>query len=139
MEAAAEQVLDEAEELYARVVVGRTAIKGEHHLDTLACVRKLADLQERRGNNEDAVGKFQLLIDKYDEQLGPESLATLKACMQAATILRQKCPEDGLLVSYGEDDIDGMAAWQEDDADDDERVRAEVEKLYRRCLARYKK
>jgi hypothetical protein len=137
MEAAAEQMLDEAEELYTQVVEGRTASKGEHHLDTLACIRMLAALQEGRGNKEEAVGKFQLLAENYDEQLGAENIATLRACMQTAAILRQNCPAASLTVDGAYNNNDGdLAAWQDDDAVDEERTRCKVEELYRRCLAR---
>jgi tetratricopeptide (TPR) repeat protein len=127
-------MLDEAEELYGSAKAGRSVLYGDTHLDTLACMQRLAELQERRGKIEDAVGNFRLLIEKFDEELGREHPSTLEACMQAAMILREECPPEALCISNGEDTL---AAWQEDDEDDSERVRLEVESLYRRCLATY--
>ena len=105
LESAALRMLDEAEELYGSAKAGRSVLYGDTHLDTLACMQRLAELQERRGKIEDAVGNFRLLIEKFDEELGREHPSTLEACMQAAMILREECPPEALCISNGEDTL----------------------------------
>lgn len=97
-----DEKLDEADRVYANVLVGRQAVLGENHPDTLVTRHNIAHVLERRARSvsgadpkkaeefrEAARAQFAEVVELLSQSVGPDDSRTLASRSELAAVTRR--------------------------------------------------
>ncbi len=84
------QRLAEAERLLQESYDGLSRLVGDNHWESLQALRFLADAAMERDQSEEAKAKYELLLARQIEALGPENAATLETRQSLARVAEKQ-------------------------------------------------